>query len=457
MRLARLLAACTAVSWIALSLPLGRTAAQAPGATPTFATDIAPIVHANCTTCHRPGQSAPFSLITYDDVRRRGHLIAALTARRYMPPWHPTRADGFVEFAGERRLTDAQIATIDAWVKAGMPAGNPAQAPAAPVFPDGWTLGSPDLVVSLPRPIEVPADGPDLFRNVLVRVNLPDDRWVTALDFNPRGRSVLHHALFFIVPSDTEVRDDDTVPGIGARGLQGLLGGRNVQRTGSDLGGWVPGITPRFFPSGIAQPLPRQSNLVVQLHLHPSGRAERVTGDLAFYFAKQPPERSLMGVQVPPLFGVAAGIDIPAGEPRFTIRDEITLPVSVEAYGTRGHAHYLGREMKMTATLPDGSSRGLLWIRDWDFGWQDTYFFQEPQRLPAGTRLHVELVYDNSAANPRNPNSPPRRVRWGRESFDEMGSMTLLVAPASAAERQTLREAQAQHFVQQLVNSRRRR
>jgi hypothetical protein len=193
------------------------------------------------------------------------------------------------------------------------------------------------------------------------------------------------------------------------------------------------------------------------MHLHPSGRAERVSGDLAFYFSKQAPERSLMGVQVPPLFGVAAGIDIPAGEPRFTIRDEITLPVAVEAYGARAHAHYLGREMKMTATLPDGSSRGLLWIGDWDFGWQDTYFFKQPQRLPPGTTLRVELVYDNSTANPRNPHVPPRRVRWGRESTDEMGSMTLLVAPASAAERETLRDAQARHFVQQLVSSRRGR
>jgi mono/diheme cytochrome c family protein len=421
---------------------------------PTFAGDVAPIIHAHCTGCHRPGQAAPFALLSYEDVRRRGTLITQATSRRYMPPWHAASADGFPVFADERRLSDAQIATLAAWVKGGMPAGDLGTAPKPPAFPDGWTLGKPDLIVTLPKPIVVPAEGPDQYRNVLVQVNLPEDRWITALDFNPQGRSVLHHALYFITPAGADVRDGDTVPGVGGRRRGGALATAQALRTGGDLGGWVPGTTPRFFPPGIAQPFPKGSNLVVQLHLHPSGKPETVTGDLALYFASQPPERSLLGVQVPPLFGFAAGIDIPAGIPWYVVRDEFVLPVAVEAFGARGHAHYLAREMKMTATLPDGSSRGLLWIPDWDFGWQDSYYFKEPQRLPRGTRVHVELVYDNSAANERNPHSPPRPVRWGRESFDEMGSMTLLVAPATAAEREALRDAESQHFVQQLLRTR---
>jgi hypothetical protein len=421
---------------------------------PTFAGDVAPIIYDNCTTCHRPGQAAPFPLLTYDDVRNRGQLIAAVTGRRYMPPWHAASAQGFAPFADARRLTDAQIATLSAWVRGGMPAGNMSTAPKPPVFADGWALGTPDLIVKLPHPIEVRAEGPDQYRNVLVRVDLPDERWITAIDFNPAGRSVLHHALYFITPAGANVGDNDALPGIGLGGRGGLLGVAQALRSGGDLGGWVPGTTPRFFPEGIAQALPKGSNLVVQLHLHPSGKPETVTGDLALYFAKGPPERSLMGVQVPPLFGFAAGIDIPAGEKRYVIRDEFVLPVPVEAYGARGHAHYLAREMKMTATLPDGSTRGLLWIQDWDFGWQDAYYFRERQRLPQGTRVQVELVYDNSSENERNPHSPPQRVRWGRGSFDEMGSMTLLVAPTTTAEREALQDAQSQQFVQQLVRTR---
>jgi hypothetical protein len=255
------------------------------------------------------------------------------------------------------------------------------------------------------------------------------------------------------------VGDGDPIPGLGAGLLRNLGRGQRDAGAGAaaapqpwiSVGGWVPGVTPRFFPDGIAQPLPRHSNVVVQLHLHPSGKAENEDGKLALYFAKTPPAKSLMSVQVPPVFGYAAGIDIPAGERAFTLHDSFELPVDVEAYGARGHAHYLGREMKMTATLPDGSTRGLLWIKNWDFSWQDSYFYKTPLRLPKGTRVDVTIVYDNSDQNARNPRNPPERVKWGRESFDEMGSMSLLIAAPPGSERDTLRAAEAQHFRQQLM------
>ena len=251
----------------------------------------------------------------------------------------------------------------------------------------------------------IAADGRDLYRNVVLPIDLPDDRWITAIDYQPSARSVVHHALYFTAPAGTTVGDDEVVPGIGGLagrlgggGLLGLLSGRGAA-AGRGRGGapvdqmapsrrWVSrrclgrprrlgaGATPRFFPDGIAQPLPKQTNLIIQLHLHPSGKAERENGEIAIYFAKTPPRRSLTGVQVPPGFGVGMGIDIPAGEPRYIVRDAFVLPVDVEAFGVRGHAHYLCKEMKMTATLPDGSTRGLLWIKDWDFSWQDSYFFK---------------------------------------------------------------------------------
>jgi len=408
--------------------------------TPTFAADIAPIVYTHCATCHRPGQAAPFSLLSYDDVKRRATLIVSATARRYMPPWHATPAPGFPEFRDSRRLADADIATIKAWVDAGMPAGDLSKAPTPPVFPEGWALGPPDIELSYPITVDVPADGPDLYRNVVLPLDRADDAWVTAVDFEPSARKVVHHALFFAGPAATfKAGDTDNA-------FPAMRGGAVPS-----LGGWVPGMTPRFFPDGIAQPLPAHTNLVVQLHLHPSGKVEHEHGRMAIYLAKRPPSKRLNSLQVPPMFGFASGIDIPASEKRFTIKDSFVLPVDVEAYGARGHAHYLAHEMKMTATLPDGTTRGLLWISDWDFGWQDSYFFKTPMTLPKGTRVDAEIVYDNSETNPRNPNAPAKRVKWGLGTLDEMGSLTLLITTSSRQDDGMLRRTSTQHFRQQLA------
>jgi mono/diheme cytochrome c family protein len=415
----------------------GLGAADRPA--PTFAGDIAPIVYAHCATCHRPGQAAPFSLLSYEDVKRRATLVVNATSRRYMPPWHATPAPGFPEFRDERRLDDADIATIKAWVDAGMPAGDLSKAPAPPAFRDGWALGTPDIEIIYPETVDVPADGPDLYRNVVLPLDRSEDAWVTAVDFEPSARKVVHHALFFAGSADT------FKPGGTDNAFPGLRGGGMAS-----LGGWVPGMTPRFFPDGIAQPLPAHTNLVVQLHLHPSGKLEHERGRMAIYLAKRPPSKRLNSLQVPPMFGFASGIDIPAAEARFTIKDSFVLPVDVDAFGARGHAHYLAHEMKLTATLPDGSTKGLLWIADWDFGWQDSYFFKTPIPLPKGTRIDSEIVYDNSDSNPRNPNSPPKRVKWGLGTLDEMGSMTLLLTTSSRQDDGALRRTSSQHFRQQL-------
>jgi len=427
------------VIWLSLLAAVARLmAADRPA--PTFAADVAPIVYNHCSTCHRPGQAAPFPLLSYDDVKRRATLIVAATGRRYMPPWHATPAAGFPEFRDNRRLADADIATIKAWVDAGMPAGDLTKAPALPVFPEGWALGTPDIELTYPVTVDVPADGPDLYRNVILPLDRPDDAWVTAVDFEPSARKVVHHALFFAGPAET------FAPGGSDNAFPGLRGGAMPS-----LGGWVPGMTPHFFPDGIAQPLPAHSNLIVQLHLHPSGKVEHERGRMAIYLSKRPPSKRLNSLQVPPMFGFAAGIDIPPSEKRYTIKDSFVLPVDVEAHGARGHAHYLAHEMKMTATLPDGSTRGLLWISDWDFGWQDSYFFTTPLVLPKGTRVDSEIVYDNSATNPRNPTAPPKRVKWGLGTFDEMGSLTLLVTTSSRQDDGMLRRTTAQHFREQLA------
>jgi mono/diheme cytochrome c family protein len=435
----------------------------APAAAPTFAADVAPIIYANCAVCHRPGQAAPFSLLSYDDVKKHAKTIVEVTARRYMPPWHASRAEGFPEYLDERRLSDGELSTIARWVDGGTPAGDLKKAPMPPSFVSGWPLGVPDMILRLSRAVSVPADGPDLFRNIALTIDLPEDKWITAIDFQPSARSVVHHALFFSGPASAEVSDTDILPGVNltARLNQAMRGGgganANPGQPGSEasfggIGGWVPGLTPRFYPDGIAQPLPKHSNIVVQLHLHPNGKEEREEGQLAVYLAKKPPTKSLIGIQVPPMFGFAMGIDIPAGEKQYAIHDTFELPVAATVYGARGHAHYLARQMKMTATLPNGSTRGLLWIKDWDFGWQDSYFFKTPIPLPAGTKLDTVIIYDNSRDNSRNPNTPPIEVRWGRESFDEMGSMTALMGmPPGSPDADALKQASAQHFRQQFI------
>ena len=387
----------------------------------TFAETIAPIVYTNCVTCHRPGEAAPFSLIWYEDVAKRGALIAKVTEARYMPPWHAE--PGYGEFVDERRLTDAQIATIGAWVKQGMPRGDEAKMPKPPVFPaDGWRMGQPDLVLEMPAAFEVPASGPDVFRNFVIPTNLTEDKWVRGIEFRPSARKVVHHALFAQVPGGSRANVDgiDGRPGFGGIGAVGAF----TDRTDSPgLGGWAPGSQPAMFPEGLVSRLPKGSDFLVQVHFHPSGKVESEKSLIGIYFSDNAAQKDFLSVLVPAVFGFGAGIDIPPGEKQFTIKDSFTLPGDAKVYAAFAHAHYLAKEMKAEATLPDGSKQPLIWIRDWDFNWQDRYTYKRPFLLPKGTRLDVTLTYDNSSDNPRNPINPPRRAIFGEQSLDEMGTV----------------------------------
>jgi len=397
------------------------TQTRTPASGITFAETIAPIVYENCVTCHRPGEVAPFSLMSYEDVAKRGKLIARVTGEKYMPPWHA--AAGYGEFVGERRLSDAQIAAIGAWVKGGMPRGDAAKMPKLPAFPaDGWRLGQPDLILEMPAAFDLPASGPDVFRNFVIPTNLTEDKWVRGVEFRPSARKVVHHAIFAQVPGGRLAARDgaDGRPGFGGMEAVGVVNDRGDSR---GLGGWAVGATPRMFPEGVAARLPKGSDFLLQMHFHLSGKPETEKSLIGIYFADRAPEKDLFSVELPALFALGAGIDIPPGEKRYTIQDSFTVPGDVRVYSAMAHAHYLAREMKATATLPDGATKPLIWIHDWDFNWQDSYVYKEPFVLPKGTRIDVTLIYDNSADNPRNPISPPRRALWGEQSFDEMGTV----------------------------------
>jgi hypothetical protein len=250
---------------------------------------------------------------------------------------------------------------------------------------------------------------------------------------HPSARTVVHHVLYFADANGRihEKPQQGTEPGFS--GMR--AGGASIA-----LGGWALGAQPHFFPEGFAFRVPKGSDLVVQYHFHPTGKPEAEKSLIGFYFAKKPPERSLVRVQVPPHYSLFSGLDIPAGQKDFVIRDSYTLPVAVDGAGVSAHAHYLATQMKMTATLPGGEVKTLLWIKDWDFAWQDRYFFQQLVPLPAGTRLDAEIHWDNSADNPHNPSSPPLRVTWGEESKDEMGSVSLIGVPHVESDLSTLRE-----------------
>jgi hypothetical protein len=429
--------------WTLLIVPVlfGGAAMLPTSGAVTYSETIAPILYENCVTCHRPGEAAPFSLITYNDAKKKGRLIAKVTGSRFMPPWRATH--GYGDFADERRLTDAQIAAIAEWFKQGMPEGDPGRMPKLPNFPEGWHLGTPDLVLQMPAAFELPASGPDIYRNFVVPTHLSEDKWVRAVEFRPTARKAVHHVLYAYDASGAAAKQDgkDGRPGFGGMGTVGLGGPAGAS---GPLGGWAVGATPVFMPPGVALPLPKGSDLVLQMHFHLTGKTETEQATVGIYFTDQVPERKLWSVQVPALFGFGSGLDIPAGEKNYVIEDSLTLPVDMKALSVGAHAHYLAKEMKATATLPDGSTQPILWIQDWDFNWQDRYVYKAPVMLPKGTRIDVRLTYDNSADNPHNPNpTSPARVTWGEQSFDEMGSVNLAMQALRKEDEPVLQKALA--------------
>jgi hypothetical protein len=396
----------------------------------SFNREIAPIIFNNCSGCHRPGEAAPFPLLSYQDAVRKGKLIGKVTASRFMPPWKAEAAS--YPYRDERRLSEHEIALIQAWLTEGMPEGE-GNAPDMPKFPSGWRLGEPDLIVEMPSAYHVPADGPDIYRNIAVPLGLSEDKWVTAIEMRPSARAVVHHVLYFADPTGRAHQRPQQGTEPGFNGM--VVGGASLP-----LGGWAVGAQPHFFPEGLALRAPKSSDLVIQYHFHPTGKPEAEKSRVGLYFASKAPGRTLTRIQMPPAYSLFSGLDIPAGEKDFVIRDSYTLPVAIDGVGVGAHAHYIARQMKMTATLPGGDVKTLLWIKDWDFAWQDRYFFRDLVPLPQGTRLDVEIHWDNSAENPRNPSNPPIRATWGEESKDEMGSISLI---AVAKEESEFAELQA--------------
>ena len=400
--------------------------AAAGMAAPTFARDVAPILYRRCAACHRPGSAAPFPLLSYGDAAPRAGLIAQVTGDRYMPPWLP--APGYGKFAGERRLADAEIATLRRWADAGAPSGDLAQTPPAPHFPTGWQLGQPDVVAEMRQPYAVPAEGPDRYQCFAVPLAAAGDRYVRAMEIRPGEPRAVHHVVLFQDITGT-ARRRDSGAGYECFGTPGFLPARG-------LGGWTPGGLPLRLPAGMPQTLYRGADLVLQVHYHPTGKPASDRTAVALYFTPTPPERTVMDIALG-----SNRIDIPPGERAYQVTDHFTLPVDVDVLGIIPHAHYICREMKGWAVLPGGARRWLIRIPEWNFNWQEQYHYAAPIPLPAGTTLQMEYTYDNSDANPRNPSHPPRRVVWGPGSEDEMAGLHIQAVPRRAEDQEELGRA----------------
>lgn len=418
----------TALVTIPLSLP----------AQTTFSKDVAPIIYQHCASCHRAGEAAPFSLLNYDDVSKHGKLIAAVTAARIMPPWKAEPAS--YSYRDSRRLSDDELKTIQAWVKDGMPKGDLSKAPPLPKFTSGWQLGTPDLVVKMDKSFTVPADGADIYRYLRIPLNLPDDKWLRAIELRPSSRQVVHHVLYFAdSTADSQKIEAEE------EASKSPMAGMKINRDMTPLGGVAVGAQPHLLPEGLALKLPKGTDLMFQYHFHPIGKEETEQSTVGLYFAKEAPAHTLSNIQLPVAYGLFSALNIAPGQKDFSVSDSFVLPVDVQAVSIGAHAHYIGKTMKMTATFPDGTVKTLLDIKDWDFAWQDRYFFENTILLPKGTKLESEVSWDNSDGNPKNPSRPAIQVTWGEQTKDEMGAVTLQVYPAAEADLATLQTTYRQH------------
>jgi mono/diheme cytochrome c family protein len=385
--------------------------ATAQGGAVTFHRDIAPILSSNCSSCHSPGQVGPFPLNSYADAKKRARLIASVTQDRLMPPWHAD--EGVEKFHGARRLSEAQISLIQRWADAGAPEGKPASttpAKAQVATQAAPKSVAPDVTFGPPEAYSLSAEGPDVYRCFVIPTNYAEDRWVRSISVAPQNRQVVHHVIAYLDRSGSARKLDEADAGPGYTSF----GGPGFSSSGT-LGGWAPGNEPRVLPDGTGMLLPKGADIVLQVHYHPNGKPETDLTRIGLSFCQGPVDKRMRVLPV-----LYLPLRIPAGESKYLTRTEMEIPRDITVHSVTPHMHLLGREMTVSATLPDASTKKMVHVPNWDFNWQTTYAFQQPIALPTGSKVEVAARYDNSTANPINPSSPPKEVRWGEETTDEM-------------------------------------
>ncbi len=357
----------------------------------TYAEDVAPIIRDKCQSCHRPGQIAPFSLLSYDQARRWKLGIREVVLDRRMPPWHADPRHG--TFANDRGLTAKQRATLVAWVDQGTPLGDESKIPGPRSFPEGWTIGAPDVVLTMNEAFKVPAEGVLSYQKFRVATNFDRDVWVSALEARPGDRKVVHHVCVFL---DVKLPNEE---------------GR-IERP--ELVCYAPGDMPSVFPKGTAKKIPKGATLVIEVHYTPIGTPRDDRSSVGLIFAREPITRRAVtkGIAGKPLV-------IPAGVKNHEMTSSFTFPFDARLLSLSPHMHYRGKDFRYTATYPDGRSEVLLSVPAYDFAWQSVYRLAAPKPMPRGTRIDCLAHFDNSAKNPANPD-PKAVVTWGDQTWDEM-------------------------------------
>jgi alkyl hydroperoxide reductase subunit AhpC len=405
---------------LAVGCAIRRAAAPAlaKAGVPTYARDVAPILRAKCEGCHRPGEVAPFSLQTYAQASAWSVDIKRFTAGGQMPPWKPTPSFGEFKDADVHTLTASERNVIAKWADNGAPLGDQKQMPPPRRFVQGWQLGEPDIVIVPEKAYHLSADGDDVYRNFVVKSNFDQDRYISAVEVRPGNAAVVHHVIAYIdgfkqsgeyASEKLEAATKDGQPGYES------FGGPGFVPTGM-AGGWAPGNDPYFLPAGVGTRVPKGSRIVVQVHYHKDGKPEIDQTRLGIHFCRGTVHKAETGG-----WAINFLFKIPPGDPRYKVEAAMPVTEDQHLFAVTPHMHLLGREMKVWATFPDGSEKPLVWIKDWDFNWQATYFLKEPMALPKGAKLHMTAFYDNSVLNPRNPmKTKLRPVTWGEQTTDEM-------------------------------------
>ena len=393
--------------------------AAAPAGAPTYAREVAPILRAKCEGCHRPGEVAPFSLQTYQQASAWASDIKKYTQSRQMPPWKPEH--GFGDLRDETRidLTDGERVTLAKWADASAPLGDVRKLPPPRTFTNGWQLGEPDAVIQPARQYTLAPDGDDVYRHFVVKTNFTEDRFLSAVEVRPGNRAVVHHVIAYVDSSPDsegkyaseklEEKEHDGQPGYTA------FGGPGFVPTGI-MGGWAPGNDPQMLSDGIGIFVPKGARLSVEVHYHKDGKTETDLTRLGLHFC-----RSTVNKRINGLFALNFGFKIPPGAGRHEVQATSTVSEDSHILVVTPHMHLLGKEIKVWAVLPDGTEKPLVWIKDWDFNWQNSYYLKEPLAAPKGTKIHLLAYYDNSPENTRTPNrNAPRTVGWGEQTTDEM-------------------------------------
>jgi hypothetical protein len=356
-----------------------------------------------------------------------------------MPPW-PPEGRGYPQLVGARRLSDGDLELIQRWVSGGAIEGEPADLPAAPNLSSEWQLGPPDLVVEMDRTYSLAAEGKDVYRNFVIPVPEAQRRYVRAIEFRPQSQAVHHVFIETDRSHQSRLQETSDEPG-----FSGLAAPGAVKPPGQFLT-WQPGKRASISPAGMPWVLEPGTDLVIEAHLRPTGKIEPIRFKAGLYFTNRPPERTALNVLLASLM-----IDIPAGAEKFPAESSFTVPVDCEALGVLAHCHFLGREVEGHAEAPDGSSIPLLLITNWDFNWQGDYRYQTLVKIPKGAVLRMKITYDNSTNNPRNPNSPPKRVRYGLQATDEMAELSFLMLPERVEDEKILESAYSRHVTRRLA------